>query len=196
MDNRLDTRASLLVRLRDQRDERAWAGFVELYAPLVYGFARRKGLQDADAADLTQDVLRKVAGAMADFQYDPARGTFRSWLFTVTRNALRNWHGRRDRNAVGTGDTAAQALLANQPDDDPGLETGWQLEYERRVFQWAAAQVQCEVEPATWQAFWRTAVDGQPAAVVARELNITVANIYRSKNRVMVRLKEHITSIQ
>src|SRR5438552_1369435 len=79
------TRASLLVRLRDGHDREAWRQFVDLYAPLVYGFARRRGLQDADAADLMQDVLRAVSGAAGRLDYDPAKGTFRSWLFTVTR---------------------------------------------------------------------------------------------------------------
>ena len=66
------TRPSLLLRMRDAKDHEAWHTFVELYAPLVYRFARKRGLQDADAADLTQDVLRSVAGAMKDGKYDPA----------------------------------------------------------------------------------------------------------------------------
>ena len=82
------TRPSLLVRIRDARDREAWGQFVEVYAPLVYDMARRRGLQDADAADLTQDVLRSVAGAIGRLDYDPRRGTFRSWLFSVAQNTL------------------------------------------------------------------------------------------------------------
>src|SRR5580704_7700517 len=89
------TRASLLVRLRDARDERAWAEFVALYAPLVYGYARKQGLQDADAADLSQDVLCAVAGAVGRLEYDPRRGAFRNWLFTVVRHKLSNWRRAR-----------------------------------------------------------------------------------------------------
>lgn len=70
------TRASLLVRLRDPRDASAWTQFVEVYAPLVYGYARKQGLQDADAADLSQEVLRAVAGAVSHLEYDPAAGRF------------------------------------------------------------------------------------------------------------------------
>src|SRR5262249_24828175 len=72
------TRASLLVRLRDPQDEEAWTQFVQRYAPVVYGYARKQGLQDADAADLTQDVLRAVVGAVGRLEYDPARGSFRN----------------------------------------------------------------------------------------------------------------------
>ncbi|MGR5411090.1 RNA polymerase sigma factor, partial [Vibrio sp. PNB22_8_2] len=77
-----DTRPSLLVRIRDGGDAEGWRLFVDLYGPLVYGFARRQGLQDADAADLTQDVFQSVAGAVRRLDYDPRKGSFRGWLYT------------------------------------------------------------------------------------------------------------------
>src|SRR5436309_1969714 len=92
------TRPSLLVRIRDTRNDQAWSQFVEVYAPLIYGFARKHGLQDADAADLTQDVLRVVASTIGGLEYDRQRGSFRGWLVTVVRNKLRNFRpGRRSK---------------------------------------------------------------------------------------------------
>src|SRR5437763_16203207 len=91
------TRASLLVRLRDPRDEAAWREFVDLYVPVVYGYARRQGLQDADAVDVAQEVVRAVAGAVGRLDYDPQRGAFRSWLWTIVRRKLANWR-RAERN--------------------------------------------------------------------------------------------------
>src|SRR3954466_15216362 len=85
------TRASLLLRLRDPKDAEAWRQFVQVYASVVYGFARRRGLQDADAADLMQDVFRSVAAHAGRLNYDRGRGTFRGWLYTVTRNKLYNF---------------------------------------------------------------------------------------------------------
>ena len=79
------TRASLLLRLRDPRNAAAWNDFLDLYGPLVYGYARKQGLQDADAADLSQDVLIAVAGAVGRLEYDPSYGAFRNWLFTAVR---------------------------------------------------------------------------------------------------------------
>ena len=80
------TRVTLLARLKDGADADAWREFVHLYGPVVYGFARKRGLQDADAADLMQEVLRSVARNAGRMEYDPKRGTFRGWLNTVTRN--------------------------------------------------------------------------------------------------------------
>src|SRR6187431_3649834 len=98
------TRVSLLVQIRSGSNHAAWAEFVKLYGPVIYGFARKRGLQDADAADLMQEVLRSVSGAAHRLEYDPARGTFRGWLFTVTRNKVFNFLESRSHRVVGTGD--------------------------------------------------------------------------------------------
>lgn len=190
-----DTRASLLVRLRDPGDGPAWERFVEVYAPLIYGFARKQGLQDADAADLTQDVLRAVAGAVQRLDYDPARGSFRGWLFTVVRNDLRTFLDRQRRQVRGTGDTAAHELLAEQPAADDA-EDRWNRDYQRRLFAWAADQVRPTVEEASWRAFWLTSVDGRPAKDVAAELGLTVAAVYMAKSRIKSRLREIVRGVE
>src|SRR6478672_5743706 len=105
------TRASLLVRLRDGDDAAAWQEFVQLYAPVIYGFARKRGLQDADAADLMQEVLQSVSSAARRLEYDPGRGTFRGWLFTITRNKVFNFLERRRRRVQGSGDSGMQERL-------------------------------------------------------------------------------------
>lgn len=100
------TQLSLLVRLRDARDREAWERFVDLYAPLVFGFVRKRGLQEADAADLTQDVLRQVAQSAKSLVYDPKRGSFRAWLFTVVRNRLTDHWRATGWQAAATGDSS------------------------------------------------------------------------------------------
>jgi RNA polymerase sigma factor (sigma-70 family) len=189
------TRPSLLVRIRDARDREAWGQFVEVYAPLVYDMARRRGLQDADAADLTQDVLRSVAGAIGRLDYDPRRGTFRSWLFTVTRNALNTFFEAQQRLTRGSGDSAVQDWLANQP--DPADESAvWDREYERRLLDVAAEQVRLEFENSTWQAFWHTAVEGQPAREAAEGLGMSVGAVYIARSRVLSRIKEKVAQLR
>jgi RNA polymerase sigma-70 factor (ECF subfamily) len=184
------TRLSLLVRLRDARDEAAWSQFVEIYAPLIFGFARKHGFQDADAADLTQDVLQAVSGGIRRLDYDPRRGSFRGWLFTVVRNKLRNAVAARNRPGRGSGDPEAQQLLQELPAREEDEAAWWDREHEQRVFSWAAEQVRGSFQAATWQAFWQTAVEGKTGPEVARALRMSVAAVYLAKGRVMTRLKE------
>lgn len=189
-----ETRPSLLLRLRDTQDSAAWAQFVDVYAPLVYGFGRRHGLQDADAADLTQDVLRAVASAASRLEYDPERGSFRGWLFTIARNKLRNFLAARQRQVQGSGDTGIQQQLQEQPD---ASESGdWDREYEQRLFAWAAGHVRGSFADATWQAFWRTAVEGRKPAEVAVALGVSVGAVYIARSRVLARLREKIQQLQ
>ena len=186
------TRLSLLVRLRDARDDGAWSQFVEIYAPLVFGFARKHGLQDADAADLTQDVLQAVSGGIRRLDYDPRHGTFRGWLFTVVRNKLRNLLAAQRRPGRGTGDAAAQHRLQELPAPVEDQTAWWDQEYERRVFSWAAEQVRSAFQDSTWQAFWQTAVEGRTGPEVARELVLSVAAVDLAKGRVTARLKQRV----
>jgi RNA polymerase sigma-70 factor (ECF subfamily) len=187
------TRSSLLVRLRDSTDGPAWREFVDLYGPLIFRYGLRQGLQEADAADLTQDVLARVARALPRGLYDPERGDFRGWLFTVVRNQFRNVLERRGRQEQGTGDTSAQEALAEQP--APGDDAAWHEEYRRQLFVFAAEQVRPEMDAKAWQAFWRTGVEGRPAKDAAKELGMTVAAVYMAKSRVLARIKEQIKVI-
>ena len=190
------TRPSLLVRIRDRRDQQAWAEFLEIYAPLVYGYVLKRGLQDADAADLTQEVMRAVAGAAPRLEYDPRRGSFRGWLFTVVRNELRDFAAARRRPGTGSGDTDAQRLLEQQPDRAVDEAALWEREYERQLFAWAAEQVRRDFQETTWQAFWLTAVQGKSGKEAAKVLGLTTAAVYLAKRRVMARLKEQIEQLQ
>jgi RNA polymerase sigma factor (sigma-70 family) len=190
------TRPSLLVRIRDAQDNAAWCQFVEIYAPLIYGFARKHGLQDADAADLTQDVLRVVAKTIPGLDYDRQRGSFRGWLFTVVRNRLRNFLTRRRPYDQGTGDTGAHELLQEQPAPEDDQATWWDQDFERQLFACAAKQVRRRVQESTWQAFWQTTVLGKSGKEVAQELKMTVAAVYLAKSRIMAQLKEQIRQLR
>jgi len=189
------TRASLLLRIRDGQDKEAWRQFVEIYASLIYGFARKRGLQDADAADLMQDVLRSIASAVGRLDYDPRRGSFRSWLYTVTRNKLYSFLDGQRRHPRGSGDSGAQQLLEEQANPDDSA-AAWDQEYQRRLFAWAADQVRAEFQESTWQAFWQTAVEGKGPKDVARELNLSPGAVYVAKSRVIARLREKIQEVQ
>ncbi len=190
------TRASLLARLRDPQDADAWRQFVQVYAPVVYGFARKRGLQDADAADLMQDVLRAVVMNAGRLEYDPRRGSFRAWLYTVTRNTLANFLDGRRRHARGSGSTGAQERLEEQTAADEVASALWDREYERQLFAAAAEQVRGEFQEATWRAFWLTAVDGKSAAEAGAGLGMSPGAVYVAKSRVLARLREQVRQAQ
>ena len=189
------TRASLLVRIRDAGDKDAWRQFVALYAPLIHGLARGRGLQDADAADLTQEVLRAVALAAPVLVYDPARGSFRGWLYTVTCNKVRDFLDSRANRERGSGDSQTHQLLVEKQAKDDEADR-WERDYQRHVFALAADQVRASFEPSTWQAFWLIAVEGKTGADTAKTLNMSVGAAYVAKSRVLARLKKHVQQLE
>jgi RNA polymerase sigma factor (sigma-70 family) len=188
------TRASLLVRLRDGGDVGAWQEFVRLYAPVIYGFARKRGLQDADAADLMQEVLRSLSSAVHRLEYDPVRGTFRGWLFTVTRNKVYNFLESRSRRVQGSGDSRMQQRLEQHADGDQSAE--WEADYQRALAAQAMERVKSEFQAATWEAFIQTAVEGRTPAQVAPRVGLSVGAIYVAKSRVIARLRQEIERMQ
>jgi RNA polymerase sigma-70 factor (ECF subfamily) len=188
------TRQSLLARVRDKQDNGAWAQLVDIYSPLVYHFLRRRGLQDADAADITQDVFRTVVQKIDRFRRDDRKGAFRSWLFAITRTRLSDFASRQKRQVSGSGDTRALELLNQQPADQDE-EAFIEREHQESVFKWAARIVQREFAESSWQAFWRTHVEGQPINGVAKSLDMSVEAVYVARSRVVARLKNQIQQL-
>src|ERR1700732_1056950 len=150
------TRPSLLLRVRDPRDGPAGAQFSSVCAPLVYGLGRSQGRKGADAADLMQEVLRAVSAAVGRFDYNPEQGSFRGWLFTVVRSKLSNFKTARARQPQATGDTNVRHVLEEQPERGQDSQKSWDQEYDRQLFNQAAALVRQGVQDSTWQAFWQT----------------------------------------
>jgi RNA polymerase sigma-70 factor (ECF subfamily) len=186
----------LLIRIRDAQDREAWEQFVEIYAPLVFGYARKHGLQHADAADTTQEVLGRVHRAIRRLDYDRQQGRFRGWLLTITRNALRTYWAAADREPRGSGDTGTRKLLQELPDTDHSDADFWQQEYHRCLFRWAAERIQEEFRSSTWQAFRQTTEEGMPPKQVAEDLGMSVGAVYTAKSRVVARLRSEIEWMQ
>ena len=118
----LHTQPSLLLRIRQPADSAAWQQFVELYAPLVYGFLRKQGLQDADAADVAQDVLRTVAQRIGELEYDRSRGSFRGWLFSVVNSRIMDFRRRHQRERALVVQAAADIAQQDREDSASSAE--------------------------------------------------------------------------
>ena len=190
-----ETRASLLIRVRDPADQAAWCEFVEIYRPVILRLARQKGMQEADAEDVAQEVLAAVAKAVEQREHDRKRAKFRTWLHRVAHNAILNalTRGKPDR---GSGDSTLLAAL-NQHASHTGPDSDLlRLEYRREVFRWAVRQVREEFQQATWDAFWLTAVEGRAVEVVAEELPKNPGAIYAARSRVIRRIQEKVTEYE
>lgn len=179
------TRLSLLVRLRDAADQAAWEEFVSIYQPAICRFARRRGLQAADAHDLAQNVLSAVAQRIPEWKPDRDRARFRTWLARIASNQAITMFRRRKPDAA-RGGTTALAVLHDQEDPSAELETNCR----REAFRLLARKVRAEFEETTWQAFWMTAVEGASVEAAARSLGRSAGSIYTARSRIMRRLQE------
>ncbi len=191
-----ETRASLLVRMRDPRDGKAWAEFVQIYEPVVYRLARGKSLQDADACDLTQQVLIAVSSRVEQWDPDRSKGSFRGWLNRVARNLIVNLMINRRRHPRGSGDSDVQRMLDEQPAPAGEESALFDVEYRRQLFHWAAEQVRGEFREATWNAFWRTCVEGAEVKQTAQQFDMSVGAVYIARSRVLSRLRERIEQLE
>jgi RNA polymerase sigma factor (sigma-70 family) len=187
------TRPSLLLRVRDVDDSDAWREFVQLYTPLVFGHCTRHGLQEADAADVAQEVMRVAADSMPEFQYDAHRGKFRGWLLQTTRHRLYKFFAQSKRAPQPASETAIERFLDREP--GPDEEARWEEDYRQQLFDWAAEKVRPEFQPATWDAFWLTAVESVSVKEVAGKLGISVGAVYIARSRVIARLRELIETV-
>jgi RNA polymerase sigma factor (sigma-70 family) len=184
------TRPSLLLRVRDPGDAEAWRLFVTIYAPIVYQFTRRRGLQDADATDLTQEVMSEVARSIRSFEYDPARGRFRDWLLAITRRILYRFNARQARRQErGCDESELEAV------EDERADFEWSDAFNARVLRVAMERIEPCFEPITWRAFEHVWVENRSAAETARELSLRIEQVYLAKSRVLKRLSQEIEDI-
>jgi RNA polymerase sigma-70 factor (ECF subfamily) len=186
--------STLLERVQAQRPE-AWERLVELVGPVVYRWCRQSGVACEDAADLVQEVFGAVARGVGDFRRTGPNDSFRAWLATITRNKIRDHFRRRQLRAQARGGTDAQEQLleVRQPSDPTPPSDGQQEDglLARRALE----LVRAEFEDRTFEAFWRTAVEGQSPADVAQDLGTSVAAVYQAKSRVLRRLRQELDDL-
>jgi len=194
MERFVETRSSLMVRLKNRADESAWQEFVEIYRPVIVRLAEQRGMQPADAEDLAQHVLVSVTKAIGRWKSTPQRARFRTWLHCVVQNAILNAL-RRSLQDRGVGEAGQVALVEKQASArDPNSDL-LELEYRREAFRWAARQIRPEFHPTTWKAFWLTAVENRAVDDVARLLHKATGSVYAARSRVMRRLQNKVAEL-
>jgi RNA polymerase sigma factor (sigma-70 family) len=189
------TRVSLLGRLRrDPTNETAWGEFVDVYAPKIMGWCQKWNLQEADAQDVTQNVLVKLAEKLRDFTYDPSK-SFRAWLKTVAQHACSDFLQSKHRPGVGSGDSLIGKILLNAEARED-LVKHLEGEFDREILEEAMLRVRLRVAPQTWQAFWLTAWEGLSGAEAAQRIPMQVAQVYVAKRRVQRMLQEEVARLE
>ncbi len=182
--------ATSLLRHAQQADADAWRRLTRLYGPLVYHWSRRMGLDAHASADVLQEVFTSVAGAINRFDLDQTAGSFRGWLWRITRNKVHDLYRRRQTEPSGAGGTQAQRRLADLV--DPFTEDSDEASDRREassLIHRAVELIRAEFEERTWQAFWRSAVEQHSTADIAADLQISPASVRQAKSRVLRRLR-------
>jgi RNA polymerase sigma-70 factor (ECF subfamily) len=185
----------MLGRLRT-RDPEAWDRLVTLFGPVLYRWCRQAGLQPSDAADSVQEVFRSVAENLEAFHRSSPGETFRGWLWTITRNKVRDHFRRQASFPQACGGTDAGERIEQLPEGDlsDSEEQSLQEPY-RLVAQRALELVRSDFDEKTWQVFWRMTVEGHSSAEIAHDLGMTSNAVRQAKYRVLRRLREELDGL-
>jgi RNA polymerase sigma-70 factor (ECF subfamily) len=190
-----DTRVSLILRLGEPANAAAWQEFADIYTPALFALARNRGLQPADAEDVTQEILFGVARSVQRFQPDANRAKFRTWLWRIARNLLADFSAGRTRRPIAglASDSWLDAICSTEDEspEDPELER----EVRASMFRLAARRVQHRVAASTWAAFEASAIQGRPAAEIAIEQGLATGGVYVARCRVMKMIRSELELI-
>jgi RNA polymerase sigma-70 factor (ECF subfamily) len=190
------TSSSLLVRVQ-AKDQEAWERFVHLYGPLVYRWCRGFGLQEADAADVGQDVFRKVAESIQGFHHDQSGDSLRGWLRSITRTRALDFLRRKAQEPNAVGGTSMQGRMGLFPADADSVDDGSVDDEGDRLLLFRRA-VDFVLEPCkeeTRQAFFKVVIEGRHPADVAEELGLTPNAVYVAKSRILRKIREEFAHI-
>jgi RNA polymerase sigma-70 factor, ECF subfamily len=190
-----ETRVSLILRLGEAEDVRAWQEFAGIYGPALYRLALRRGLQSADAEDVAQEILFAVARAIERFQPDPTQAKFRTWLSRIARNLLADFCAGRAKRPL-TQLVSDSWLRAADLSETSEAGEDFDQEYRAAIFQLAASRVRERVTSDTWTAFELTAIQHQTTDQVARQLSMAVGTVYVARCRVLKLLRGEVEQLE
>ena len=172
-------------------DAVAWEKIVSVFGPDIYAWCRRSGLQSSDAKDVVQKVFASVTRSLPSFRRDKPGDTFRGWLWTITKNKIRDLAHSREKRPAALGGTDGVDIIRDKAAWDPSeADESSIIGDNRHAMRRALQSIQHDFEPKTWTAFWRLAIDGHSSAEIAEDLGMTPVGVRQAKARVMRRLRE------
>jgi RNA polymerase sigma factor (sigma-70 family) len=201
LDPSIPTRQSLIARLKDWRDSASWRDFFDTYWKLIYGVARKAGLSDAEAQDVVQDTIIGVAKKIPDFHYDPAVGSFKSWLMQLTRWRIADQFRKKCYESGGEWRLREQATGTAGADDRPDpagfdLERAWEEEWDKAVMEQSLQRARQNADPLQYQLFYLHVVKQVPAREVARQMKVKLPEVYFAKYKLSALVKREIRSLE
>lgn len=188
-----DTRHSLIVRLKDSRNDLAWTEFVRAYEPFLARLVRKQGTPERHVADVTQQLLIAIAKSVDGWKSDGKSASFRRWLGCVARNVVIKFMVRERKQITGEG--GSDFLKALTETVDPSIDAQLQRQYEQELILWAAERVRSEFHESSWRAFWETEIIGRLIADVAKELGVSSGSVYMSRSRILARIRVIIEEV-
>ena len=188
----LETRKSLIVRLKNEQNEFAWRDFVCSYEGFLNQLARRQGVPERHLPDVTQQILLTIAKSIDGWKDDGNAASFRRWLSAVSRNVVIRFMSRERKQTGGVGGSDLVAVLQNVVDKPDEQHV---RQYEHELIVWAAEQVRHEFLESSWRAFWATVIDERPVDDVAVELGVTAGSIYMSRSRIMAKIRKKVAEV-
>ncbi len=191
------TRRSLVERLTDLGDQRKWQEFFETYWRLIYGVARKAGLTDAEAQDVVQETVITVAKNIT--KYERAAGSFKGWLLHITRWRIADQFRKRapaEQPRTKRDDSRRATATIDRVPDGFDLDAAWEAEWQRNVVAAALERVKRKIDPKRYQIFDCLIVKQWPAAKVAAELGVSIAQVYLVKHRVSALLKREVAAVE
>jgi RNA polymerase sigma-70 factor, ECF subfamily len=186
--------STLLARIKAHQPE-AWRRFVDIYGPVIYRWCRMASVPKDEAADVVQEVFIAATKHIDEFRRDRPGDSLTGWMSAITRSKVVDYFRSRQGRAAGQGGTDAYERLCQFADSSSISLIKEPEESQALIARLGLNLVRAEFEDHTWQAFWRTAVEGQPANVVAADLRMTVQAVYKAKSRVLRRARQELKGL-
>jgi|SRR5215472_6138820 len=198
-ENELRTRATLLNRLKDLGDKDSWEQFFDVYWRLIYGVARKAGLDNGEAMDVVQETMAAVARHMPGFKYNPAIGSFKGWLLNMARwritDQLRKRGPLKRRRSAAHGD-ANSDTLGRIPDERLDLNAIWEADWQNNLLAAALENVKPRLEPEKFQIFDFYVNKEWSVKKVAETFKVSENVVYLVKSRVTELLREEVRRLE
>lgn len=188
-----ETRHSLIVRLKDKRNDFAWTEFISAYEPFLLRLVQKQGTPDRHVADVTQQLLLTIAKSVDRWEPDGKAASFRRWLGCVARNVVIKFMTRERKQITGQG--GSEFLVHMEAVADESVAGEDVRQYQEELILWAAERVRGEFRENSWRAFWETEIEGRSVAEVSEELSVSTGSVYMSRSRVFARIRNRIQEV-